>query len=180
MRMGFERLGRRGLALLAATGAAGLILGIHGWSVRGAGLPPGPLAAGSGPAASPRAPAASPRPSAAPRPSGSPGRSSSGPHGPLLSSEPYASSAYQIWPHTPSAAAQRALTGLKISVHRQGSGLSVTAGVLGQPASAPHLYPHGARVYVVETSLGDDSGNTDYSLGDDGLVVTSTQGTVIQ
>jgi hypothetical protein len=180
MRVGFERLGRRGLALLAATGAAGLILGFHGWSVRGAGLPPGPLAAGSGPAASPRAPAASPRASAAPRPSGSPGRSSSGPHGPLLSSEPYASSAYQIWPHTPSAAAQRALTGLKISVHRQGSGLSVTAGVLGQPASAPHLYPHGARVYVVETSLGDDSGNTDYSLGDDGLVVTSTQGTVIQ
>ena len=27
---------------------------------------------------------------------------------------------------------------------------------------------------------GDDSGNTDYSLGDDGLVVTSAQGTVIQ
>jgi hypothetical protein len=179
MRMGFERLGRRGLALLAATGAAGLILGVHGWSVRGAGLPPGPLAAGPGPAASPRA-SASAQASAAPRPSGSPGRSPSGSHGPLLSSEPYASSAYQVWPHTPSAAAQRALTGLKISVRRQGSGLSVTAGVLGQPPSAPHLYPHGARVYIVETSLGDDSGNTDYSLGDDGLVVTSAQGTIIQ
>ena len=179
MRMGFERLGRRGLALLAATGAAGLILGVHGWSVRGAGLPPGPLAADPGPA-SPRASTASPRASAAPRPSGSPGRSPSGGHGPLLSSEPYASSAYQVWPHTPSTAAQQALTGLKISVRRQGSGLSVTAGVLGQPPSAPHLYPHGARVYVVETSLGDDSGNTDYSLGDDGLVVTSAQGTVIQ
>lgn len=179
MRMGFERLGHRGLALLAATGAAGLILGVHGWSVRGAGLPPGPLAAGPGPV-SPRASGASPRASAAPRPSGSPGRSPSGSHGPLLSSEPYASSAYQVWPHTPSTAAQRALTGLKISVRRQGSSLSVTAGILGQPPSAPHLYPHGARVYVVETSLGDDSGNTDYSLGDDGLVVTSAQGTVIQ
>jgi hypothetical protein len=65
-------------------------------------------------------------------------------------------------------------------VRRQGSGLSVTAGVIGQASPAPHLYPLGARVYVVEASLGDDSGNTDYSLGDDGLVVTSAQGSIIQ
>jgi hypothetical protein len=31
-------------------------------------------------------------------------------------------------------------------------------------------------VYVVEVSLGDDSGGTDYNLGDDGLVVTNAQG----
>ena len=165
--------------MLAATGAAGLILGVHGWSVRGAGLPPGSLAAGSGSTAAPRASTA-PRASAAPRATGSPGHPASGGQGPLLSSEPYAREAYQVWPGTRSAAARLALTGLKISVRRQGSGLSVTAGVIGQASPAPHLYPLGARVYIVEASLGDDSGNTDYSLGDDGLVVTSAQGSVIR
>jgi len=79
-----------------------------------------------------------------------------------------------------SAAARLALTGLKVSVHRQGSGISVTAGVIGQASPAPRLYPQGARVYVVETSMGDDSGNTDYNLGDDGLVVTTAQGSIVQ
>jgi hypothetical protein len=35
-------------------------------------------------------------------------------------------------------------------------------------------------VYVVEASLGDDSGNTDYNLGDDALVVTDAKGGIIQ
>jgi hypothetical protein len=179
MRLGFEQVGRRGLAVLAATGAVGLILGVNGWSARGAGLAAGSLAAGSGSAAaSPTATA--PSSSATPRAAGSPGGSASGRQGPLLSSEPYAKAAFQVWPGAQSAAARLALTGLKISVHRQGSGLSVTAGVIGQGSAAPHLYPNGARVYVVEASLGDDSGNTDYSLGDDGVVVTSARGSIIQ
>jgi hypothetical protein len=67
------------------------------------------------------------------------------------------------------------MTGLIVTVRKQGNGLLVTAGVTGQPAAAPHLYAGGSRVYVVEASLGDDSGNTDYNLGDDGLVVTDAQ-----
>jgi hypothetical protein len=35
------------------------------------------------------------------------------------------------------------------------------------------------RPFVV-ASLGDDSGNSDYSLGDDGLVVTDAQGRIIR
>jgi hypothetical protein len=98
----------------------------------------------------------------------------------LLSSEPYASVTYEVWPGPLSAAARQALTGLKIAVHRHGPGLLVTAGVIGQPAAAPHLYVSGARVYVVEASLGDDSGNADYNLGDDGLVVTNAQGRIVR
>ena len=56
----------------------------------------------------------------------------------------------------------------------------VTAGVIGQAAGSPHLYAGGARVYVIEASLGDDSGNADYNLGDDGLVVTDTHGRIVQ
>jgi hypothetical protein len=71
------------------------------------------------------------------------------------------------------------MTGLSISVHKTGSGVSVTAGVSGRPG-APHTYPGGARVYVVEASMGDEAGNADYNLGDDGVVVTDARGRLVQ
>ena len=72
------------------------------------------------------------------------------------------------------------MTGLHISVSRQGSVLVVIAGVIGQPAPAPRRFPGGARVYVVEQSTGDDSNDTDYNLGDDALVVTDANGGIIK
>ncbi len=75
-------------------------------------------------------------------------------------------------------AAQTALTGLTVSVHRQSAGLSVIASVNGQQGSA-HFYPLGVRVYIVEASLGDDSGNSDYNLGDDGIIVTDARGRIV-
>ena len=71
------------------------------------------------------------------------------------------------------------MTGLSISVHRTGSGISVKAGASGQPG-ADHAYAGGARVYVVEASMGDEAGNSDYNLGDDGVVVTDAQGRIVQ
>ena len=91
----------------------------------------------------------------------------------------FASAAFQVWPGKMSAAARQALTGLSVSVHEQQTGLSVTAGVNGQAPAAPHLYVGGVKVYIVEASMGDDSGNSDYSLGDDGLVVTNAQGRIL-
>jgi hypothetical protein len=85
-----------------------------------------------------------------------------------------------VWPGQPSAAAKQALTGLAVTVHKRGAGLLVTAGVIGQAAAPPHLYAGGARVYVIEAALGDDSGNADYNLGDDGLVVTNAQGRIVR
>jgi len=173
-----------GLALLAVTALAGVVLAVHGWSGRHSGLAPGGLAGASS------APSAKVRPSPTARPAGSsaakaaPGAPGSGASpaaspGPLLRSQSYAQYSFRVWPGTPGAAAQAALTGLSIKVRRQGSGVMVTAGVSGQPAAAPHFYPQGALVYVVEASLGDDSGNTDYSLGDDALVVTDAQGRIV-
>ena len=182
MRLGGEPVGRWGIALIAIAGAVGVVLGVHGWSARGSAITPA-LASGSRPAAS--APAASAAPASSPARQG-PSASASSPSpaqpgaGPLLSSEPYASSAFQIWPGRPSVAAKAALTGLNVSVRRHGNGIAVVAGVAGQPAGAPHIYATGARVYVVEASMGDDSGNSDYSLGDDGLVITDSKGRVIR
>ena len=186
MRLGGEPVGRWGVALLAVTGIVGLLLAWHGWTGRSVAVAPslaGKTATG-GPAHSTPGATASPAPapasSAPASPAAGPAPTASAKAGPLLSSEPYASVTYQVWPGPPSAAAQAALTGLSVSVRRDGAGISVTAGVNGQPATAPRFYPRGARVYVVEASLGDDSGNSDYNLGDDGLVVTDAQQRILQ
>ena len=185
-----KAVGPGGLALLAVTAVAGIVLAVHGWSERHAGLAPGSLA-GTGVASSPRAtlspsaragnsssPAA-PGPSAT-TPATTPGTTPAARPGPMLSSQSFAPYSYRVWPGAPSSAARAAETGLSISVHQRGSGISVTAGVNGQSPAAPHFYRLGARVYVVEASLGDDSGNSDYNLGDDGLVVTDAQGRIVR
>ena len=177
MRFSGNPTGPLGLALLAVTALTGVVLAVHGWSGRHSGLPAGALAASS-PSQAPSAPApSSSAPAATPS---SPGASPAAGPGPLLSAQSYAQYSFRVWPGTPSAAAQAALTGLTVKVVRHGSGIMVTAGVIGQPANAPRLYSHGAVVYVVEASLGDDSGNSDYSLGDDGLVVTDARGRILQ
>jgi hypothetical protein len=174
-------VGPRGLAVLGVTAILGVVLANHGWSTYHGTTTPGSLA-GGGTAQVASTPAA--RPTAAGHthsaaPTSGPSGSASSP-GPLLSSEPYAQYAFQVWPGTPDAAAKAALTGLSVTVHSQAGGLSVTAGVNGQPAGTPHLYPGGVRVYIVEASMGDDSGASDYNLGDDGLVVTDAQGRIVQ
>ncbi len=180
MRLGDEPVGRWGIALLAVTGVAGLLLGWHGWTTRAAAVTPSlagaTATAPASPARSPASPAAATAgPATASPATASPVAPAAARPGPKLSSVPYAGFAFQVWPGTLSTAARQAMTGLKVAVRKQGGGLLVTAGVIGQPASPPHLYVAGTRVYVIEASLGDESGNADYNLGDDGLVVTDAQ-----
>jgi hypothetical protein len=153
MRVAGATIGSRGIALLAATAAVGIVLGVHGWSSRHHGTAPGRSHASG---------------SAAPTP------------GPRLSRQSYASYSYRVWPGPVSPAAKAAGTGLAISIRRHGSGIMVTAGVVGQPAQPARFYPTGTAVYVVEAAMGDDSGNADYNLGDDGLVVTDSHGRVLE
>jgi hypothetical protein len=196
MRLGGEPVGRWGIALLAVTGIVGLLLAWHGWTGRSAAVTPSLAgkAASSGPARGTQGAPSSPspaqpspaqpspaQPSSTPAsPAASPAPTASAKAGPLLSSEPYASVTYQIWPGPLSAAATHALTGLNVAVHQRGPALLVTAGVIGQAPGSPHLYVGGARVYVVEAAPGDDSGNADYNLGDDDLVVTNAQGRIVR
>lgn len=178
-------VGPRGLAALAVTAIVGLGLADHGWATShrtgtSASLAGGATASGSTPSSR-----------AASRSAGSAGSGTAagatassggaaGAPGPSLSSQSYAQYAFQIWPGSPTAAAKAALTGLTITVHRQSGGLLVTAAVNGQSAGSPHLYRGGARVYVIEAAMGDESGASDYNLGDDGLVVTDAQGRIVQ
>jgi hypothetical protein len=175
-------VGPRGIAVLAATAAIGIVLASHGWSTYRGTTTPGLPASGAA-ARTADTPAAhglsSPASSAgSASPASGPGGAASSP-GPRLASQPYAEYAFQVWPGTPTATAQAALTGLSVTVHRQAGGLLVTAGLSGQPAETPHLYRGGSRVYVVEASMGDDSAGSDYNLGDDGIVVTDSQGRIV-
>ena len=100
--------------------------------------------------------------------------------GPTLRSQTFAPYAFLVWPGPQSAAAKTAMTGLSIAVRRTGSGISVSAGVTSQRHAPAHVYVGGARVYVVEASMGDEAGSSDYNLGDDGVVVTDAHGRIVQ
>lgn len=184
MRVAGESVGGRGITLMAVTAVVGILLGAHGWSGRSHGLPPG--LAGPQPQVS-SSPSSSPTASPVPSASSSQSPPTQGPTaapapspGPKLSAQSYASYAFAVWPGTPSAAAKAAETGLTIKVTRQGTGIAVAAAVAGQPLPAAKYYPTGTKVYVIEASMGDDGGNSDYNLGDDGLVVTDAQGRILQ
>jgi hypothetical protein len=182
-------IGPRGLSILIFFALVALALAVVGWTQRDTGLVAANVGGlgGSVPARTPAAASATPtarasvppsaRSTAQASPSAQPGATASA--GPLLSSEPYASFAYLVWPGSPSAAARQAMIGLTISVTRQAGGISVRAGVAGQPLPSAQFYAGGGNVYVIEATLGDDSGNIDYNLGDDALVVTNRQGQIV-
>jgi len=164
-------VGPRGLAVLSVAGVAGLVLGLHGWSQRPAYLA-APVTAGPV-----TAPAAAASPSASANPTAS---TASGPAatstaaGPQLSSMPYASFAYQVWPAPISADGKRALSGWTLTVTPSHGGILVKAALNGQAmSSVSHFYPGGAKVYILDSALGQSTETSE------GLEVTNAQGQVL-
>jgi hypothetical protein len=146
--------------VLSIAGVVGVAFGILGWTQRGTGL-------------------VSPLASASPSASGTPSASAAA--GPDLSTQPYASFAYLVWPGPVSATGKIALSGWALTVTRKAGGITVKALQNGTlMASVSHFYPDGAKVYILDSDLGDDAGpNTDYNDTDDGLVVTNSLGQVL-
>jgi hypothetical protein len=163
-------LGPRGMTVLSVAGIAGVFLGILGWTQRGTGL------VASLPSAS-ASPSIASSPSAAASGSASPSAAA----GPSLSSEPYASYAYQVWPGPLTADGKLAMSGFVLTVTRKANGINVNAVQDGQKmTNASHFYPGGAKVYVLDSNLGDDDGSSvDYDETDDGLIVTNAQDQVL-
>lgn len=161
-------MGPRGLTVLSIAGIAGLLFGVVGWKQ-------GDIYTVTAPPV-----AATPSPAAASSPSGT--ATATGPAsaavaaGPLLSSMPYASFAYLVWPGPVSADGRLAMGRWKLTVTRQAGGITVQAAEDGQSmASVSRFYPGGAKVYILDSDLGADAaGNTN-----EGLEVTNTQGQVL-
>jgi hypothetical protein len=156
--------------VLAIAGIAGVVFGVSGWNQSRADV----VAAPPPPATS--SPAAASSPSAA----SSPAPAATGPAaaaaGPQLSSMPYASFAYEVWPGPVSASGKIALSRWTLAVTRQAGGITVTAAHDGQAmTSVSHFYPGGAKVYILDSDLSNNaSGSTD-----EGLEVTNAQGQVL-
>jgi hypothetical protein len=162
-------VGPRGLTVLSIAGIAGLTFGIVGWNQRGidAAAAPPPAASSS------PAPATASSSGAAAAPANA---QASAAAGPLLSSMPYASFAYLVWPGPLSADGKLALNRWKLAVTKQAGGITVQAAQDGRSmASVSHFYPGGAKVYILDSDLGNNAPGTT----DEGLEVTNAQGQVL-
>lgn len=102
--------------------------------------------------------------------------------GPLLSSTPYASVSFLIYPGTPSAQASQAIDGFAFHFQVSSSGqeqMVVTAQGQTTPIDT-QLFPAEDHLYFLETSMGDDVTGADLNGGDDNLILTDPQGHVLQ
>jgi hypothetical protein len=176
---GAGRVGPRGLLLLGVTGIIAVVLAVYGYgrgtvvAVSGPVGPASPVGAGGRP---------SPAPTRSSAPSAGASSSSGQRLGPLLSSTQYASYAYQVYPGKASRQARLATAGFDVSIQPTGSGsvtLSISASGSSQGAQTK-TYPASDRVYFIEATFGDDSGNADYSYSDDGVIVTDAHGRIVK
>lgn len=186
MRIGGENVGRNGFIVLTVAAVGSVALAFHGY---GHGISPNGSAlavtssstTSSGPSTTTSAPApstSSTKAKASPKAS----TSTTAPKlGPLLSSTQYASVAYRLYPSPASSRAKLATSGFNISVKLSGNNEVISVSVAGSSApSQTSKFQKGDIVYFVETAFGDDSGNRDYSGGDDGIIVTNAQGRIVE
>lgn len=101
--------------------------------------------------------------------------------GPLLSSMPYASAAYPLYPGPIDSNTQRALDGFTVSFSHTGNLVTMTVNVLGSSQSpVQRTFDASDKVYFIETRMGDDSnGGGDDNFNDDGLVITDASGHIL-
>lgn len=179
MRIGPDRVGFRGLLLLAAAALVGIGLAVHGYGrgvvVGSAGIQA--LRSTDSPSPASTHHQTSPPPTAAsPSPSGP-----SQKLGPLLSSTQFAGYAYRIYTGPQTSRTRQATAGFTVQVNPHAGVIVVSIAPAGSNQSAQTAtYPSSDRVYFIETTFGDDATDVDYNGGDDGLVVTNAQGYVVQ
>ncbi len=185
MRLGPDRVGLRGFLLLVTTGLVGIGLAVYGYG-RGVVVVAGQggvtslsAAAGSGTHTQASTTSQSTSPSPTPR-SASPAPPSQK-LGPLLSSSQYAPYAFRVYPGPESSQAQTATAGFTIQVAPRAGRLELSVSVPGSgQAGQTSTLAAGDRVYFIEATLGDDSGNSEYNFGDDGVIVTNAKGYIVQ
>ena len=165
-------MGPRGISVLAIAGIAGVLFGVSGWNQSRADVVSAPPVTAS----SPPAATAGPPPAAVSSPAPAATGTAAAAAGPRLSSMPYASFAYEVWPGPVSASGKIALSRWTLTVTRQAGGITVKAAHDGQAmTSVSHFYPGGAKVYILDSDLGDNASGTT----DEGLEVTNAQGQVL-
>lgn len=95
----------------------------------------------------------------------------------LFENTQYFPYAYLVFPGQLSQQAQSAMDGFNMSVINLTNGSnSIKISVIGTTSSTNFVLKPGYKLYIIETSFGDDGYHFDSSLGDDGFVVVDPQG----
>lgn len=95
----------------------------------------------------------------------------------LFSSTQYYPYSYQIYPGPISQQAQSALAGFNItSTVLQNSTAKITLTLSGSGQGQTIMLKPNYKLYIIETTFGDDGFHFDSSLGDDGFVVVDQNG----
>ncbi len=173
MQLGPERIGKAGIAIIVFALAGAVALSVSGYSAK-----PGVGAQLAGGSTGSKGVSASPRAGAHNQDSRT---QVSQTVGPPLASQPYAKSAYLVYPPPVSSQASLALAGFTFRVTRPSADAMTV--VLRGPGGKPSLdrtYPAGDKVYVVELASGDDANDRDYNSSDDGYVVTDKTGRIVR
>ncbi len=98
----------------------------------------------------------------------------------LLSSTQYASYSYLVSGDNLSSQAQAALAGFNMTASNLKNGSRfITVSVIGTSINKTFTLGSGYKLYIIETSFGDDSFHFDSSLGDDGFIVTDPNGYIV-
>ncbi len=183
-----QELGKVGLSLLALTALGAGGLAIHGYGhgvvTNGGNISATPASSsGSNTQSSSGSSSSSASSAGSSRSTKSTSGSSSSKVklGPALSSTPYAKYAFQIYPGNESSQTKLALAGFIVKVHPAASAETITLAPASAPSSTQSAtYAKGDKVYFIEASFSDDSGNNDYGGSDDGVVVTTPAGRIVE
>ncbi len=99
----------------------------------------------------------------------------------LFSGTQYAQYSYLIYPGPPSQQAQAALSGFSLNESASANGIeNLTITLIGTGQSRSLLALPGYKLYMIETTFGDDGFHFDSSLGDDGFVMVDGNGYIVQ
>ena len=100
----------------------------------------------------------------------------------LLSAQPYASKAYQVFPGPLSAAATRALDGFTLTTKDLGSSSTQVTLTAKKADYKTQVFTvsAGQKLYFIETSLGDDEASQDYDYDDDYAIVVDANGYILK
>lgn len=186
-----QELGKVGLSLLALTALGAGGMAIHGYGhgvvTNGGNISAAPSNSSGSSTQSPSSSSTSSNSSSSSAGSSSSTKSASGSSsskvklGPVLSSTQYAKYAFQIYPGSESSQTKLALAGFVVKVHPGATSETITLAPASSPSSTQSAtYAKGDKVYFIEASFSDDSGNNDYGGSDDGVVVTTPAGRIVE
>ncbi|MDE1861270.1 MAG: hypothetical protein KGH72_06170 [Candidatus Micrarchaeota archaeon] len=97
----------------------------------------------------------------------------------LFAGTQYAAYSYQVYPGNLSQEAQAALSGFNLtSTSLQNGSARVKIALIGTSQYQYLILKPAYKLYIIETSFGDDGFSMDSSLGDDGFVVVDPNGYV--